>query len=142
MSYSALIIVAVALATILVWLFWPYSIITYEPPTDYPIVAGVDSENNVEQGGAIVYAFDYQKETDIIPEVNRRFIDGLVFQAAEGAIDLPRGRGRALVETPIPETLPPGTYYLEITRTFKMNPIRKVEIVSRTETFTVTPKED
>ena len=132
----------VLLITILFWLLWPYKIIEYDPSTDYNIVFGLDQDGAVEQGGKIAYEFDYVNETDIIPQISKRFVDGIVFNAAEGSISLPVGSGHAVVETDIPETLPPGTYHLEIIRKFKVNPIRTIEVISQTEKFVVVESDN
>ena len=127
----------ILLFTILFWLLYPYKIIEYTPNDNYNIIYGVNEKNEVEQGGEIAYEFDYVKTTDIVPKISRRFVDGIVFNVAEGAVDLPKGSGHAIVEIDIPETLPPGTYKLEIHRSFQVNPIRTIEVVDKTEEFTV-----
>ena len=127
----------ILLLTILFWLLYPYKIIEYTPDDNYNIIYGVNEKNEVEQGGKIAYEFDYVKTTDIVPKISRRFVDGVVFNAADGGVILPKGSGHAIVETDIPETLPPGTYQLEILRSFQVNPIRTIEVVDKTEEFTV-----
>ena len=140
-AYLALISVALVILTLLIWAVYPYSIIEYTPEDEYNIVYGVAEGNVVEQGGVIAYEFDYVKYTDVVPEVSKRFVDGLVFNAAEGGVGLPAGEGHAVIETAIPKTLPPGTYQLEIVRKFHMNPIRVITITDVTEEFTVIASE-
>ena len=140
-AYLALGSVALITLTLLIWAVYPYPIIEYTPEDEYNIVYGVAEGNIVEQGGVIAYEFDYVKYTDVVPDVSKQFVDGLIFNTAEGGVALPKGAGHAVIECPIPKTLPPGTYRLEITRKFQMNPIRTITIVDSTEEFTVIASE-
>jgi len=142
MAYLTLILAAFLIGVVAYWLFYPYKTIELTPTTDFEIVAGVEGEANViEQGRTLSYAFAYEKYTDVIPDITRNFVDGIIFQSSVGGMGLKRGSGFAIVEVRIPRTLPPGRYYLEITREFHMNPLRTIIESDRTEAFTVIERE-
>lgn len=119
------------------WEFYPViPIKTY--PTPYAIVY---PENKiVKQGGYIAYEFTYDKYMDLMPTIQRQFVDGLVFNVSGTTDPTVGGIGRnirARVQVPIPETLPPGKYHLAINATYELNPIRVFHNDNNTEVFEV-----
>ena len=121
---------------VLYWLYYPYNPIdTYTKP--YRVVYPEDKV--VKQGGILVYEFDYEKKSPILPEIRRQFVDDLVFNVAgnQNPTVTDIGKGTARVEIDIPRTLPPGTYYLHIIAEYEMNPLRTIYYVNDTESFEV-----
>lgn len=115
------------------WLLYPYPTIEQSPkPFE------ITSSRKVEQGGLITYAFNYTKHSSLSATVERQFVDGIVFaSSSQATISGGKSSGRAVVEVPIPYTLPPGRYYLKVTARYQVNPIRTIEVVNYTEKFTV-----
>jgi hypothetical protein len=122
--------------------FWyfgaPYPIET--SPKPYVVV--LPENKQVEQGGIVTYKFDYDKQTDVIPTVQRQFVDGLIFNVAGDSLPAvtSRGSGSAKVQVFVPLTLPPGRYHIKIITTYDMNPVRSFVIINTTETFEVIPR--
>lgn len=120
------------------WQFYPYKVVeTYPKP--YKIVYPVDK--TVRQGGYITYQFKYNKYTDKTAQLNRQFVDGLVFnvEGQQQPTIFGVGSGIARAQIHVPETLPPGRYKLRIIATYELNPIRDFVNESETEFFTVMP---
>jgi hypothetical protein len=122
------------------WSFYPYPTMDV-PDRPFVIVYPPHAEGTlpkVKQGSFVSYRFTYVKYTDVIPVLQRQFVDGLVFSAGiMPATVLTQGSGVAQVEVGIPRTLPPGVYRLVITRYYRMNPIRTIIDKSQTERFIV-----
>lgn len=126
------IIVAVWFLLMFWWLY-PYKTTSNIQP--YKIL-----NEEVRQGDLLLYKIDYCKYTNVTPTVNRQFIDGIIYSTPESTAQLKKGCGRFINSVKIPTTLPPGTYYMKATVTFKMNPIRIISKEFITEQFTVLKK--
>jgi hypothetical protein len=139
LKYMAIITtlaIVVLISLLLFWNFWPYDPITTSPKP-YPVIFPEDKV--VRQGGFITYEFAYVKTSSVIPTIQRQFVDGLVFNVAapqSPTVTAP-GKGIARAQIPIPETLPPGKYYIRIIADYEMNPIRHLQYTNLTETFEV-----
>jgi hypothetical protein len=122
------------------WWFYPYEPMV-QSPTPFRVI--YPANNQVKQGEFIVYTFNYDRKTDVIPLINRQFVDGIVFNSGqdEPAV-LEQGKGVAQIQVYIPKTLPPGKYHLRIIGRYRMNPIRVITIVNETEIFDVLPSFD
>jgi hypothetical protein len=129
--FSALFFATIAL---LIWAYWslyPYKTIIHNPDR-YTLDKDV-----LVQGEWTSYEFDYCKFIDKPATVTKRFIDGLVYDAPAIGLNLKKGCGHAKVPMQIPANLPPGSYMLEITATYQVNPIREVSEINTTEVFVV-----
>jgi hypothetical protein len=111
-------------------------------PKPYKVVYPEDKI--VRQGEFITYEFSYNKTSDLVPKIQRQFVDGLIFNVAgeQTPTVANKGRGVARAQLHIPETLPPGKYYVRITATYDINPIKDYVNVSKTETFEVVSGSD
>jgi hypothetical protein len=133
MAYGALGSIAVLIAVVAFWLLYPYDVLTLTPEV-HPLV---NDQRVVIQGESFAYTFAYDKKMAVPGVVSRYFVDGLRFQAEGNAPVLPEGKGVAVIEVDVPHTLPPGRYSLEISKSYKVNPLRTITIVNRTEKFLV-----
>lgn len=126
-----------ALATSLVgllvfWAVYPYNFVKFNN-TPYPV-----KDKTLYQGEYLEYTVDYCKYTDIEPEsVERDFVDGIIFKSIDARANIRPGCNVAKPKSIVPTTLPPGDYHLEITVTYRANPIRDITYTNKTETFTV-----
>ena len=132
-SYGTMLLAFVFLAVVLFWQFYPYHVIDSRPKP-YNIV---EPGKTVYQGGVLSYEYDYEKFLDTPVTVRKQFVDGIIFEAPSIFTYKPVGEGHVHAQIEIPETLPPGTYHLRITATYKVNPIRSITIENSTEEFTV-----
>lgn len=133
LAYTALGSIAVIIGVVAFWLLYPYEVVTLTPEV-HPIV---NNQRVVVQGESFAYTFAYDKKMDVRGSVSRVFVDGLRFQAEGAPPVLPSGKGVAVIEVRVPRTLPPGRYHLEISKAYKVNPLRTITIVNRTEKFLV-----
>jgi len=131
--YGLLTFASFALLLVTFWTFYTPKLIE-QSPKPFPLVGS----HTAEQGGTITYEYNYCKFTDKQAVVTKQFVDGLIFQSQDTATVLEQGCGHVHRDIAIPKTLPPGTYYLKITATYHINPIRDEKVVNATEKFTVT----
>ena len=117
---------------VLFWLLFPYKTIEInnEP---YPIT------KEVKQGGVVVFEMDYCKYTKEEVVISRRFIDGIIYIVPDivTAYNEPGCRASFITEN-VPDNLPEGEYYMKFYYTYEVNPIRKITVSARTQTFKVT----
>jgi hypothetical protein len=135
---GALISATALLALGAFWWFYPYKTIT-KSPMPMPIVKGYET---VRQGGVLLYEYDFVKYTDVVPVVQRQFVDGLIFESTDVTTNLKIGTGHTFVVVPIPTELPPGVYHIQVIAEFHMNPLKTITNVTETQTFTVLPMLD
>lgn len=91
----------------------------------------------VNQGGLLIYEIDYCKKTDLMPIVNRQFVDGLVYVLPPSSAAISRGCNKIKNSVIVPRSLPEGVYYLSSTVIYKVNPIRTITYEYRTDKFRV-----
>jgi hypothetical protein len=132
-GYAAVISVALVMGLVMFWLTYPYDVIDFYPEV-HPLV---NDQRVVIQGESFAYTFRYEKHMSIQPVISTSFVDGLRFQAEGIAPFLPVSKGVAIIEVNVPRTLPPGRYQLEISKAYRVNPLRTITIVNRTEKFIV-----
>lgn len=117
----------------LFWWLWPYKTATQVSP--YRVIT-----KEVQQGNFLLYEIEYCKYTNVIPTVQRQFIDGIIYTIPQGNIQIKKGCGKVTNSIQVPEALPPGEYYLSVRVSFEMNPLRKIEQTTVSERFIVTKK--
>ena len=119
---------------VLVFLFWwiyPYNLVTAKQP--FEILTPV-----VQQGDVLLYKMDYCKKTDLVPTVNRQFVDGLIYTLPVGSSVLVKGCRVITNSIEVPKNLPPGIYYIQSTAQYQVNPIRTILYDYKTAKFEVT----
>jgi hypothetical protein len=137
-SAVTLVLTLGLMATLAYWQFYPYKTITKEP-LPMAIVKGYET---VRQGDWVVYEYNYEKYTDVIPKVSRQFVDGLIFESTDMSTHVNKGSGHVHVAVPIPMTLPPGRYRIRVNIEYQMNPIRTISNADETCDFTVISATD
>lgn len=116
-------------------LMWPYT----------PAKFGNDPfpvENKVvKQGDRIKYYVEYYKLMDVPVTTQCMLIDHIQISFPPTSSQLPKG-DYALInhDVYIPEYVTPGKAYISIRFTFKVNSIREVVVVARTEEFEIIAK--
>ena len=132
-GYASIGIMAGFVFMVHYWIFNPYKTVDYS--------GQYKTEKTIyTQGEQSYYVVDYCKYTDLAPTINKNFVDGIIFEATEKGSVLPEGCHTVKVSMRIPETLPPGVYYLETNLSYKVNPIRSITKSNRSNTFTVVSK--
>jgi hypothetical protein len=120
----------VLIVQLLYWWIYPYDLMELKQP--FKILTPT-----VQRGGMFVYEMDYCKKTDLVPVVNRQFVDGLVYILPVSSSSIKRGCNVIKNSVIIPASLPEGVYYLSSTVIYKVNPIRTITYEYRTDKFTV-----
>ena len=91
----------------------------------------------VEQGGKLVYTTTFCKYQNIPVQITRTMTDGLIFQLPPMTSNLPIGCQTRNVAVEIPHSLPVGTYTMQSTFQYKMNPLRDFVFTVDSEEFYV-----
>lgn len=117
------------------WMFWPYKVI--EDPPEFSLV--LNPGKTVVAGEFLIFQGDTVHLTNGVQvDVRRELVDGITINySTTGYVTDGKhftGRNGTVV---IPEYAPPGKYYLKITATFHVNPLRDIIIKRRTEDFMV-----
>ena len=113
------------------WLFYPYKTTEFKSS-----VLRVESQT-VKAGEDLVYYVDYCKYTDVLPEISKTFVDGIIYVAPPSISSTKKGCGTNKIQVAVPKNLPAGVYHLNLTYRYKMNPVREIDINIETEKFTV-----
>jgi hypothetical protein len=130
----------VLMAVLLMWvnysLFWPVKTMVIN---NYSIPGMVATTAlTFKRGEPISYKLDYCKYTTIPAIVTRTLIDGQIITLSNTNGYLPTGCHTTIVETSvIPDSIGPGTYYLDMVLRYPINPFRTEVVHYRTNEFEV-----
>ena len=130
-GYGTLALMTGSLLLVAFWMFYPYKTITHSPQP-YKLYS-----DTVVQGGYVAYDYSYCKYSDVPETVSKQFVDGLIYQSSDIPTLVPMGCGKVHKEINVPRTLPAGKYQLVTTAVFRVNPIRDITVITKTEWFTV-----
>jgi hypothetical protein len=115
----------------MIWWVYPYKTVKIN---QQPYIV---SEKVIKQGGQLGYVIDACNYTDVVPTVNKQFVDGIIYTVPDGVVRLPDGCNKTIVSVKVPKSLPTGEYTLKIFVSYKMNPIRIITSQYQTEKFSV-----
>lgn len=118
--------------TIIYWLVYPYKILEFGPDN------GKLLQTTVKSGDYLEMQQDFCKYKNLISQVDRQFINSIVYQVPVSYNSRPLGCHKKSEFIYVPKALRPGEYHINTTITFYPNPIRKITKVVRTGKFTVT----
>jgi hypothetical protein len=113
------------------WLLYPYKPLVIKDPL-FPIVNKI-----VKQGKNIQFISDNCKNTNLTSKTSRAFVDDIIYYVHPITTNVRKGCGKVIITVPVPDTLPPGKYYLQNIFEYKVNPIRVVSVTHNTENFLV-----
>jgi hypothetical protein len=116
------------------WLLYPYNPVEFKDEV-YPVL---NENKTVKQGDILKYEVDYCKRVDQVPVVNKKYVDGIIYETPMGRGVVFKGCRAQVVDNIVPENLLPGEYFMQIEIDYEMNPIRHIIYHNRTEKFTVT----
>ena len=115
------------------WLLYPYKTVTFKN-SPFPVDKKV-----YKVGDTLIYKAEYCKYSNINPTVTRYFNDGIVYMLSSNpAFIKPTGCSVANVQIKVPDTLLPDTYKIQINYSYKVNPIRTVDVQAETDRFEIT----
>lgn len=116
----------------LIWLLYPYNPATFRTlPHKF--------ENNVVVGGSFLTMYiDVCKNINVSPEISRVFVGGVIYQIPTYiTVDDALGCKIRKVQIYVPKGLPVGKYFVNTSYKFQVNPIRSIEMQTRSEHFEV-----
>lgn len=91
----------------------------------------------VSPGQTLMYELDYCRYTDTQAIVSRRFVDGIIYSMPDIMGSNPKGCAKRTIGVQVPEGLVPGEYYLQVTNTYHVNPIRTISKTIKTAEFEI-----
>ena len=137
-SGITIILTLVSILTVAYWLFYPYDPVTFT----YSETRILNENRTVKQGDVLLSEVDLEYHYDNVPlTIDRRIVDGIVYFVPPSIVNTDKGLKKYIQNgLSIPDGLPPGTYYTELYLSFKVNPIRSILVVRKSEEFTVVAK--
>ena len=130
-SYLTIILTLGLIGVVAYWLIYPYEPITFTQPH-------VVLNKEVARGEHVLYRVDYCKNVNSIPIVTKTFVDSILYAVPEiVATEKFIGCGSQVVSMYVPKALLTGEFYIEIVYHYQVNPIRTIDVVSKTERFTI-----
>lgn len=130
-SYITLVAAIILIIATAVNLLYPYPTIEVKQPA--PIL-----NPTLHQGDTLTVIMNYDKQTDHSARVQRAFIDGVIYSMPVYKSSYVSGKHTVEdVTTQIPDTLPPGTYYMHVILEYDFPPFRTMTYSFNTEKFTI-----
>jgi hypothetical protein len=130
---------------VLAILFWAMGVLAYWVLAPYEVLRDFDQgprrvmEKVVTQGGSVRMVSSACKQMGVPGVINRAFVDGAIYHTptvVSTLSDCRDGMERAVV-IPVPHSLPPGPYHLDVTLSYRVNPLRTKVYRYVTEEFEV-----
>jgi hypothetical protein len=113
-------------------ILYPYPTICVKSPA--PVL-----NSTVHPGETLQVVVDYAKYTDKPCTVSRQFIDDIVYTLPDYVSNYETGSHKKIsYSTKVPESLPPGIYYVKVTLVYEFPPFRTITYTYNTGKFTVT----
>jgi len=114
------------------WLLYPYN------PATFRVLPHKVAPSEVKRGGALIISVDVCKNMHIAPTIYRSYVDGIIYAVPTYiTVDDNLGCRIRRVQIDVPNALPLGTYFINTVYKFKVNPLREIEMQTRTEKFEV-----
>ena len=136
LNYGSALVIVFAFLFLLTIVYW--SVYPYSPATFNALPHRVDKKI-VHGGDFIVLYIDVCKNMDVVPEISRVFVDGVIYQIPTYVTtNDEQGCRVRRVQIYVPKGLPPSTYKISTTFRFRVNPIRVIEMYTDSEKFEVT----
>ena len=120
------------MGTFFFWMFCPYKIIEFRTEPHTVI------EKTVKAGSHIVFDLDYCKYVDMGGEVTISFVDGFIYNTTPIPSNIEKGCHNVKHAVYVPKAIPPGDYSVKILYRYKVNPVRTIDVITKSDKFTVT----
>lgn len=135
----SMLIVFILIGMILIITYWsirPYNVIEFNTET-FPII---NDNKTIEKGSRLIYEVDACKRMDIIPDLSKFFVNGLIYEVSNSISVIDVGCSKTLVDTYVPVAIPTGSYRLKLITRYQVNPIRHIQYINYTEPFKVVER--
>ena len=135
LSWITLGLLSVLLSIIGYYLFYPYNPLEIQEP-----VKVITKE--VKPGDIIFVEFTFKKNTTVRPEISLALVDGVVFNIPDYSPINPTGetKDKRVGVLVVPTSVPCGEYNLKWVASYKMNPLRIVDVPYESEKFYINSK--
>lgn len=116
---------------VIYWLNYPYRpiVITSQPMRVDPKIVKIGENINLY--------IEYCKYIDISADVSQQWIDDLIYTRPSFQTKSPLGCHSTVVSLTVPPGLPVSTYIIDQVYTYKVNPLREVQVEARSEPFQI-----
>lgn len=135
-AWATITLALVSMGVFFFWVLYPYKIIEFKDSV-YPVL---NEGHVVKQGENLIYLVRYCKYKDQSFTITRSFVDGVIYTSPQITSNKPEGCHDNLVYVEVPKAIPTGKLTLEILYQGKVNPVRTIDIIKKTEPFTVIGK--
>lgn len=112
------------------WLFYPYKTIEFNQPLRV-------NQKEINTGQHLQFNVDYCKYTNLQATVDNIFVDSVIYYTPPQPSQLTMGCRKLTYSIYIPRALVPGEYIIKSVYTYRVNPIRTINVTVETETFTI-----
>jgi len=131
-AYATLVALALLMALVAYWLWFPYEVITfktYTVPTD---------KQTYIAGERVSYFVDYDKKLPLRGRLSRALVDGTRTNYPSINTFLTIGKNQTWVsDLAIPAYSPAGVYHIEVSAEYQVNPLRTINVQFQTAEFAV-----
>lgn len=132
-SYFTLISAMLLVLVFGYWYLYPYRTLELNTKT-YPIL----NENKVvKQGERLIYQVDACKYTDVIPDLTKFFVDGVIYETPKSIGAIEKGCHVKNIDVYVPRAIPTGVYHMKFVARYEVNPIRTIEVINYSDEFRV-----
>lgn len=132
--YTVIFLDSAVLVTGLFLAFVPVDVLHFRQPQAQILNDG----KSVLAGQAVVYEVQYCKQLDIPAVTTKALVGDVNYPLPVGRSNVPTGCHTAINRsTLIPVGVPSGTYHLELTFTYQVNPLRSQVVHYESEDFTI-----
>ena len=129
--YTCLTIITLGTLLVGYWLIFPLRVMEFTKQT-------LVDKTTYNAGDRIEYTITYFKYGDWVGTIYRSIVDGTIVAFSPVTNNLPKGcRSTVKGDMVIPDYLSTGVYHLEATASYKVNPIRTVNISWKSQEFSV-----
>jgi hypothetical protein len=133
-SYITILLALFAVLLSGYWILYPYKTIKFNV-TPLPIL---NENKTVKSGGYLSLSLDYCKYSNITPQVNRTFTDGILYDIPPSIVSSKDiGCSVVVLHVYVPKALPPGNFVLKSVYRYQVNPIRSIDVSVETEPFII-----
>ena len=113
------------------WLVYPYKTIAFHN-SPFPVIGPV------VRGQQLNLYVEHTRFTDLPATAIARYTDGIMFTALPMTFQKHPGSYKGIsCSWKVPEVLPPGKYYLDLSFSYEVNPLRTIVVQARTQEFVV-----
>jgi len=112
------------------WLLYPYKPIEFTAPLRV-------NKKEINPGDHLSFDISYCKTCKLQANITNIFVDSIVYYTPTQPSDLAPGCHSTTYSIYIPRALPPGEYHIKSIYTYRVNPLRTINVIVETESFTI-----